>query len=76
MTKIGENKIGVIGELLAAFALVFDTIPWFGWFLLGAAYVVNIIGLFKKPRQVAGVGLLISFFATLGLLLQLYLKMN
>ena len=44
MTKIGENKIGVIGELLAAFALVFDTIPWFGWFLLGAAYVVNIIG--------------------------------
>ena len=69
-----ENKIAIVGVFLSGFALFFDGIPGFGWILLGAAFVCSIIGLFKKPRGSAWLGLIVSIIAILPLALQIWLS--
>src|SRR5690625_3698993 len=63
-----KNGIGVAGFVLALISLFLGWIPllgWLGWFL-GAVF--SFIGIFKKPRGLAIVGLIISFIGLIILL--------
>ena len=51
-----------------------DAIPGFGYVLLGAAFALSIVALFKKPRANAWLSLIISIIAVLPLLLSLWVR--
>lgn len=68
------NKLATIALLVSGFALFLDAIPGFGYFLLGAAFILSIVALFKKPRGNAWLSLIVSIIAILPLLLSIWVR--
>jgi len=58
--KKESNSIGIAGFVLALIALFIGWIPIFGWLFWLVALILSFIGVFKKPRELAIAGLIIS----------------
>lgn len=74
LSSTDGNKLATLALLVSGFALFMDTIPGFGYVLLGAAFALSIVALFKKPRANAWLSLIISIIAVLPLLLSLWVR--
>ncbi|MDR1974742.1 MAG: hypothetical protein LBQ31_08760 [Bacteroidales bacterium] len=55
-----KNGVGMAGMVLAIIALALCWLPVFNWILWGVGLILSVIGVFKKPRTLAFVGLGIS----------------
>lgn len=55
-----KNGIGLAGMIVAICGLVFCWVPFLNWTLWLVGLVLSIIGIFKKPKTMAIVGLIIS----------------
>ena len=71
-----SNGIGTAGFIMALIAFFFGWVPFFGWLTWILGFIFSFIGVFKSPRGLAIVGLIISLigiililfvFAALGL---------
>ena len=69
MGKTQSNSIGLAGFILAILSLFLGWVPFLGWisWLLGAVF--SFIGVFKKPKGFAIIGLVISFIGVIILIL-------
>ena len=74
LSSTDGNKLATLALLVSGFALFMDTIPGFGYVLLGASFILSIVALFKKPRANAWLSLIISIIAVLPLLLSLWIR--
>lgn len=55
-----KNKIGLIGLIVAIAAIAFIWIPSMFEFLWLAGLILSLIGLFRKPRKMAVIGIITS----------------
>jgi hypothetical protein len=66
VTKKKKNGAGLAGFILALVGLVFCWLTWvpiFGWIImaaLAAGFILSLMGVFKKPKGLALVGLILS----------------
>lgn len=58
------NNIGSVGFIIASVSIVLGWVPAFGWLILLIGLVSCIIGVTRKPRWLAIIGLAITIIAT------------
>ncbi|WP_299324794.1 hypothetical protein [uncultured Maribacter sp.] len=68
-----SNGVGTAGFVLSIVALIIGCIPILGWFVWFLGLVLSFIGVFKKPRTLAMIGLFISL---IGIILLLFVFAN
>lgn len=59
-SSIQDNVVGLVGFVMSIVGLVLCWVPILKWILLIPAFILSIIGLFKKPRALAIVGTVIT----------------
>ncbi len=65
VTKRKSNGLGTAGFVLALLGLIFCWVPLIGWILWLLGAIFSFIGIFKSPRGLAIVGLILSFIGFL-----------
>lgn len=58
--KKKKNGLGLAGMIVAIVGLLLCWVPILNWIILTPAFILSFIGIFKKPRVLAIVGLVIS----------------
>lgn len=57
-----SNGLGTAGFILSIVALVTGWIPVLGWIIWFLGALLSVVGVFRKPRILAIIGVCISFF--------------
>ena len=68
-TQRKGNGLGVAGLVLTCIGLVGSWIPILGWVIWFLGFLFSLIGVFKKPRTCAIIGLILSIIDLLVLIL-------
>ena len=55
-----KNGIGIAGFVMSITGLILCWVPVLKWLLLAPAFILSVIGSFKKPKALAIVGAVIS----------------
>lgn len=68
VVEYSKNVIGLAGFILSIISFFVDFIPGIGWVVWILTTIFNIVGLFKKPRNLVIAGTIISCFCLILLL--------
>ena len=64
-----KNGIGIAGFVMSITGLILCWVPIIKWLLLVPAFLLSLIGLFKKPRTLAIIGFFISDLTILAIIM-------